>query len=184
VTGAALLTGGTVSPGVAGSSGGIGSLSMHETTLGNGAFALQMTNATASAGIGWDLLQTTILTLPGDGQTFTIDLASVLGDGTAGPATGFDPAVPRSWRIIAATSLSGAFEPTRFTVNSAGFTNSLAGGSFSIANSGADGAGLYLSFAPVPEPSTLALLAIGGGVACWRIRWRKHGAGGSGHSAV
>jgi len=184
VTGAALLGGGTVSPGVAGSSGGIGSLSMAETTLGNGTFALQMTSATAGAGIGWDLLQTTSLTLPGDGQSFAIDLSSVLGDGTAGPAAGFDPATAGSWRIIAATSLSGAFVPTRFTVNSGGFANSLAGGSFSVSDSGTDGTGLYLTFTPVPEPSTLALLAIGAGLAGWRIRRRKRATGPEGRRSA
>ncbi|MFM7520036.1 MAG: beta strand repeat-containing protein [Planctomycetota bacterium] len=184
VTGAALLGGGTVSPGVAGTAGGIGSLSMAETTLGNGTYALQMTSATAGAGIGWDLLQTTSLTLPGDGQSFAIDLSSVLGDGTAGPAAGFDPGIAGSWRIIAATSLSGAFVPTRFTVNNGGFANSLAGGSFSVSDSGADGTGLYLTFTPVPEPSTLALLAIGAGLAGWRIRRRKRATGPEGRRSA
>ena len=97
----------------------------------------------------------------------------MLGGGTAGPAAGFDPTVAGSWRIIAASALSGAFVPGRFAVTTTGFANGLAGGSFSVSDSGASGTGLYLTFTPVPEPSTIALLGIGVGLAGWRLRRRR-----------
>lgn len=175
VNGPVVLATGTVSPGVAGVGSGIGTLSTGDTTLGNGTFSLQMTNASAGAGVGWDLLQTTSLVLPGDGELFTIGLASVLGNGSPGLATGFDSTTAGSWRIMGATDLVGTFDASRFAVNTADFANSLGGGSFSVTNTGTDGTGLYLSFTPVPEPSTIALLGIAIGVGGWRLRrkWRK-----------
>jgi len=173
VNGPVVLATGTVSPGVTGVGGGIGTLSTGDTTLGNGTFSLQMTNASAGAGVGWDLLQTTSLVLPGAGELFTIGLASVLGDGSPGLATGFDSTTAGSWRIIGATDLIGTFDASRFTVNTAGFANSLGGGSFTVTNSGGDGTGLYLAFTPVPEPSTIALLGIGIGLAGWGLRRKR-----------
>jgi fibronectin-binding autotransporter adhesin len=173
VNGPVVLATGTVSPGVAGAGSGIGTLTTGSTTLGNGSFALQMTNASAGAGVGWDLLQTTSLVLPGAGELFTIGLASVLGNGSPGLASGFDSTTAGSWRIIGATDLVGTFDASRFAVNTADFANSLGGGSFSVTNTGADGTGLYLSFTPVPEPSTIALLGIGIGLAGWRLRRQR-----------
>lgn len=173
VNGPVALATGTVAPGVTGAAGGIGTLTMGTTTLGNATLALQMTNASAGAGIGWDLLQTTSLTLPADGDVFTIDLSSVLGNGSAGPAVGFDPAAAASWRFVGATGISGSFLASRFAVNTSGFANSLGGGSFAVSDSGPDGAGLYLTFTPVPEPSTIALIGIGGVLAVWRLRSRR-----------
>ena len=173
VNGPVALATGTVAPGVTGAAGGIGTLTMGVTTLGSATLALQMTNASAGAGVGWDLLQTTSLTLPGDGEVFTIDLSSVLGDGSAGPAVGFDPAAAASWRIIGATGISGSFLANRFSVTTGGFANSLGGGSFAVSDSGSDGTGLYLTFTPVPEPSTIALVGIGGVLAGWRMRNRR-----------
>jgi autotransporter-associated beta strand protein len=173
VNGPVVLATGTVSPGVAGVGGGIGTLSTGDTTLGNGTFLLQMTNASARAGVGWDLLQTTSLVLPGAGELFTIGLASVLGNGSPGLASGFDSTAAGSWRIVGTTDLVGTFDASRFAVNTADFANSLGGGSFSVTNAGADGTGLYLSFTPVPEPSTIALLGIAIGVGGWRLRRKR-----------
>jgi len=52
-----------------------------------------------------------------------------------------------------------------------GFTNSLAGGTFSVTNVGND---LYLEFAAVPEPGTLALALLAAGLLFLRRRKQKH----------
>lgn len=164
---------GVLAPGADGVAGGIGTLGLGATTLGTGGYALQMADAGSTAGGGWDLISAPSLTLPGAGETFTINLSSILADGTSGSAANFNNAVAGSWKIFATPDQPGPFDPTRFAVSTTGFVNDLGGGSFSIANTGGAGNGLYLTFTPVPEPSTVAMGVVGAVLAAWRVGRRR-----------
>lgn len=133
VTGGATLgNGSTISPGTTGA----GTLTTGNLVLSGGAtYAFHFDNATTGAGIGWDLISSGTVTLPS--SAFTVALS--------GAGTGFNNQNAASWKILAASALSGSYNASNFTV-----TDSLnkAGGSFSILDSGTDGTGLYLSFTP------------------------------------
>ena len=135
------------------------------TLAGGGTMQFSVMNATA-AGIG--VAGTDYSTISAPGSTvnitatmlvpFTIRLVSV------DPATGlvglanFDPARAYQWTLLSAATING-FAANEFVFDTTtDFQNSLAGGSFSIAEMGHN---LVLDFAPVPEPSTWALMAAG-----------------------
>jgi len=118
------------------------------------------------------------------GNEFKINLWSLSGTApdANGNALNFNPAENRTWTI--ARALGGITNYTgtgQFLVNvgatngTGGFSNPLAGGTFSVLLSG-DSKDLNLVFnsaAPIPEPGTwaaAALLAAGAAFA----RWRKH----------
>ena len=69
-------------------------------------------------------------------------------------------------RLSASGGISG-FASSEFAIDISGFQNSLGGGSFFVTQ---DGTNLMLDFAPVPEPSTNALMAAGLMVLAWRRR--------------
>ena len=133
------------------------------------------------------------------GGQFAIDLDSLSGS-APGLAANFHRNQTYQWQIaIAAGGITG-FAPAEFTVNTSGFLNDLAGGTFGVSE---DGNSLYLNFEPdppasgpcagggggsgataigvaalnvkaVPEPSTLLLLAAGAiGLLGWAWRRRK-----------
>ena len=145
VNGAATIAG-TIAPNM----NAIGTFTMGATTLaGGGGINFQIYNATGSAGSGWDLLSTTgDLTVPGSGS-FTIRLASASSaGGAAGQAINFNDNAAGSWAMMTtAGSLSG-FDANRFTVDASGFANNLAGGTFTVSDTGSSGTGLYLVFTP------------------------------------
>ena len=60
------------------------------------------------------------------------------------------------WLIAESSGGIIGFNPAEFTVNTTAFSNNLGGGYFSVAEEGNQ---VYLTFTPVPEPSSLALLA-------------------------
>jgi hypothetical protein len=106
---------------------------------------------------------------------FNIQLVSVNpGTGQVGLAN-FNSAQAYSWTLISAASIAG-FGPGVFTVDSTtDFQNPVGGGTFSVSQLGNS---LMLNFAPVPEPSTWALMAAGLCTLCVvlrrrRRRWRR-----------
>ncbi len=106
---------------------------------------------------GWDLWQTGELSIDGP---FAIALTTLGLGNEPGVLDGWNPSTAYQWRI--ATSENGAFASLDYLLlNVGGFQNSLAGGTFelSASNSGSD---LILKFTPVPEPSSLVLLCVGG----------------------
>lgn len=161
-----VASGGTLSPG-----NSPGALTQGATTLdGGGNYNWQIVDATGLAGSGYDTINLTAgstLTLNNtSGNTFKINLWSLssIDPDVNGNATNFNSAGTYSWTLIDSDQTITNFAADKFTVNVSaangtnGFTNALAGGSFSVALSG-DQTDLVLNFTPVPEPSTWLLLA-------------------------
>jgi len=145
VSGAATVAG-TIAPNM----NAIGTFTMGATTLaGGGALNVQFYDAAGSAGSGWDLLSTTgDLTVPGSGS-FTIRLASASSaGGAAGTAINFNDNTANSWAMMTTAGSLLGFDANRFTVDASGFANNLAGGTFTVSDTGSSGTGLYLVFTP------------------------------------
>ena len=145
VSGAATV-GGTIAPNM----NAIGTFTMGATTLaGGGGLNFQIYDAAGSAGSGWDLLSTTgDLSVPGSGS-FTIRLASASSaGGAAGTAINFNDSAANSWAMMTTAGSLLGFDANRFTVDASGFANNLAGGTFTVSDTGSAGTGLYLVFTP------------------------------------
>jgi autotransporter-associated beta strand protein len=145
VSGAATV-GGTIAPNM----NAIGTFTMGATTLaGGGGLNVQLYDAAGSAGSGWDLLSTTgDVTVPGSGS-FTIRLASASSaGGAAGTAINFNDNTANSWAMMTTAGSLLGFDANRFTVDASGFANNLAGGTFTVSDTGSSGTGLYLVFTP------------------------------------
>ncbi|MCS6770928.1 MAG: autotransporter-associated beta strand repeat-containing protein [Kiritimatiellae bacterium] len=129
-----LTIGGLVSPG--NSAGSTGVLTAGSITLqSGGGYTFDISNVSGSPGTHWDVVTGSgVLTVPPSG-TFTIYLN--------GNPAGFNSAGSYAWTIMNGSSISG-FDPSRFAVNTAGFTPSF-GGSFSVAQSGTN---LQLVYSP------------------------------------
>lgn len=159
-------SGGTLSPG-----NSPGLLTQGATTLnGGGNYNWQIVDATGIAGAGFDSINLTTgsaLTLNNSsGDTFKINLWSLssIGPDVNGDATNFSNASDYSWTLISTDQTISSFSADKFTINVAaingtnGFTNALAGGTFSVSLS-LDQTDLVLNYTAVPEPSTWLLLA-------------------------
>jgi autotransporter-associated beta strand protein len=108
---------------------------------------------------------------------FTLKVISLTAAGTPGLLSGFDPTVGYSWMLFNydAMSPTAGFDPAKFNLDASGFANSLVGGPagkgvFYLTDTGNS---IMLNFAPVPEPSTYALMLLGLGflgLTVWRRR--------------
>ncbi|MFM9024803.1 MAG: GH25 family lysozyme, partial [Planctomycetaceae bacterium] len=151
---------------VAGSSPGTLTISGN-ATFGSGAnYDWQIYNATGTAGAtnGWDLVTVggTLSIASTTADRFNINLwsLSAVGPDVNGNALNFSSATSGTWRIASAAGGITGFSADKFTINvsatngTGGFTNSLSGGTFSVAQSGT---ALNLVFTPglTPNPSTL-----------------------------
>ena len=156
-----------------------------------GNYNWQIYNATGTAGAsnGWDLLAVYggawDISGLNSGNPFDINLWSLSGvsPDVNGAAVNWDNTQSYTWEILTYTSLSGTFNTNLFAINTganngtAGFSNDLNGGVFSLA---VDGDSLNLLFtpgggpgpAPVPEPGTWAAAALLAGAAGY-VRWRR-----------
>jgi autotransporter-associated beta strand protein len=151
---------------------GAGTLTFNALTLGSGSsLTFNVLYPTGNLGTGWDLLRVNgPLTLAASTSPFTINLVTLSGDGTAGPLGTFDPTRNYSWTFVTATGVNG-YTSDSFAINSGGFLNNTAGGSFFVAQTAT---GLSINFTPVPEPSTYVLMALGIGlIALFEYRRRR-----------
>ena len=108
-----------------------------------------------------DLINVTgTLTLPAGvtvNSRFTVALVSLDFGGQSAALGDFDPSQSYRFTLATAAGING-FDVNEFAVDSSGFRNDLAGGSFSVVQ---DGNNLVLQFTPVPEPGTWAWLLAG-----------------------
>jgi len=155
--------GGTLSPGAS-----PGTLAVTgNVTLGpNGNYNWQLFNATGTAGstAGWDLLTVGgVLDVTSEAiAPFHINLWSLSGVGpdVSGDAINWNATTSGTWRIATAAGGISHFSADNFLINvlptngTAGFTNDLAGGTFSLAQSGND---LNLVFTAGGSPTVITI---------------------------
>ncbi|HZP59466.1 MAG TPA: PEP-CTERM sorting domain-containing protein [Opitutaceae bacterium] len=159
----------TVAPGFTKVIGGVTSGTIGTLTFstglelaGGGTISLKFKDPNGVAGSGWDLVSVSGGTLnltATSGSPITLTLSSYDSEtSAAGLLGGFNPNSNYQWQIAGAANISG-FDSTAFTFDTSLFHDgSLSPSQFSVSLSGNS---LFLNFAPVPEPSTLALLALG-----------------------
>lgn len=159
-----LNNGGTMSPGV-----GVGTLNTAgETWNGGSILKLELNDANAGEGAGWDLLKLSgqLSVNASSNNPVIVDLHTLALNGSAGLMQDFTNTLSYSWRI-ATTSGGISLNPgetvnTDFTVQSGSFQNDIGNGRFSLTiDSGKD---LVLNFTPgqaVPEPSAVAMTSLG-----------------------
>ncbi len=145
---------------------GVGTLALSgPLSLGSGVnYNWQMMSGTGVAGAtdAWDLLALsgTLSIDSTSADPFKINLATVSGTAAvSGSATNFDPLASYSWTIARAAGGITGFAADKFLITSSatngsgGFVNDLAGGTFSLAQSGNN---LNLVFTAVP-PSVITI---------------------------
>ncbi len=163
-----ISAGGTLSPGSS-----PGTLSAGATTWApGGAYTWEINNATGTAGSQWDLLNITgALTVTATaGNPFTISLTSLLANNSAGHVINFNSSINSSYTIATASGGFIGLTSQNVVLSTAGFTNALGGGTWSV---GAAGHDLNLTFtaSAIPEPSTYAALL---GLASFlAVAWRR-----------
>jgi len=162
--------GGEFSPGNSPGVATVGALNFNA----GGRYLFELRDAAGAAGSGFDLTHSLGALTLAAGTTpntrFTIEVTSLDAANAPGLAGNFDPAQNREFVLVQAGGGIAGFDAAEFAIDLSGFQNDLAGGAFSIAASGND---LLLVFAPVPEPSTCALLLLGAGaLSMGVVRWR------------
>lgn len=170
--------GGTLSPGDS-----PGTLSTASQTWGPGGIYLwQISDVNAGAGVGWDILNITgeLSLSPTTNSPFEIQISSLDLVDFSGLVHDFDQFAAYSWTIATTTGGISGFDLNRLLVNSGGFENDFSGTfGLSLSENGRD---LLLTYTPVPEPSVLALSALGLLVLFASIRKSK--ATGRQHSSL
>jgi autotransporter-associated beta strand protein len=159
--------GATVSPGMS-----PGTLAITDAvTLGSGGnYTWQMLSATGAAGAAesWDLLDvgSTLSIASTSADPFKVNLWTLSGvsPDVSGSAANFDAGQNFTWKIATAAGGISGFAANKFLINTSatngtgGFANGLAGGVFSIAQSGND---LNLVFTSAAPPTITITVASG-----------------------
>jgi autotransporter-associated beta strand protein len=159
-----MVVAGTLSPG-----NSPGTLSTGNLVWATGGdYNWQVLDAAGAAGGGYDTINITgTLDLSGLASSgFNINLWSLssVGPDVSGDASNFNNASAYSWTIATTTAGITGFDAADFSISTvanngtAGFSNGLAGGAFTLAQSGNN---LVLNFAPVPEPGSALLGGLG-----------------------
>jgi autotransporter-associated beta strand protein len=163
ITGGLTLNSGTkISAGQNSGTLRVGTLTTGSQTWNGGSSAdVELKDATGTAGSGWDAvsingslaLNATPL------NQITINLSTLNAGNTAGSAANFDANGNYQWTFLETTGGITGFDASAFNVITTGFGNPLNGTSMFMISLVDGGNGLALTY--VPEPSTLALGALG-----------------------
>ena len=131
-----------------------------ETWNGGGIYEFQITNATSSAGLGWDLLNNTGSLTVGatSGNQFTIKVVSLDASSAANPAANFDNTANYTWLIATNDGGVTGFAASSFLIDTNGFKNDQGPGRFLISQSGKN---VYLQFGHVTANAATASRAWG-----------------------
>jgi hypothetical protein len=137
-------------------------------TLGSGGhYTFELASTSAGAGIGADFLNIAGQLQIDAGTTadtrFTIAIVPL-------STLAFDSTQAFTFTLATASGGIIGFAADRFAIDSSGFGSTLNGGTFTISQSGNN---LLLQFAPIPEPSTWAMMLAGTGLLVM-LRRRRH----------
>lgn len=128
---------------------------------GGAQYAVEINDANGTAGSdpGWDLISITGgLTINAtSSDKFNIDVISLTLANTTGDAANFDSTQNYSFKILTASAGITGFDTNSFNIDTSAFSNSPDAGWY-LSQSGND---ILLNFAPVPEPSTVAIGIMG-----------------------
>ena len=153
-------SGGKISAGLDTAAGTLNTGNM--TVNGGVTYLFNVSAETGTAGIDWDLMNIagvcTIAATPAN--AFTID---IIGTPT------FDNSIAHQWELLRTTGGIVNFDSSAITILTSNFGSDTGGGTFSLSS---DGTSIFMNFAPIPEPSTIAL-GILGGVALIGSRLRR-----------
>jgi autotransporter-associated beta strand protein len=142
----------------------------NHTWAGLGTLVWEINDATGNFGVEMDLITVSALLdiTATTGSKFNIDIVGLDAGNAVGVVPGFNNLFDYAWLIADAGSTVSSFDADKFNLLTSNFTanNPLGGGTFGIVRGDAPGIGgddtqLFLTFTPVPEPSSLALLALG-----------------------
>jgi hypothetical protein len=135
-------------------------------------YVWEINDVDAGEGIGWDFLDIAgSLTINATSENrFIIDVRSLTLGNEAGAVHDFSNMESYSWRIAHASGGITGFDAMAFDIQTDEFTYPDVLGLFEFELSGND---LFLTYAAVPEPSTIALLALGGVGLMMGMRRRK-----------
>jgi len=134
--------------------------------VNGGDYSFQIIDAAGLAGTGYDTVSLTngatlnLAALTAGGYTINLLSLTSIGPDVSGNANFFNNAQNYSWTLFSTGSAIANFDIGDFTINSAGFTNALGGGGFSVGL--ADGnTDLVLNFTAIPEPTAALLGCLG-----------------------
>ncbi|MGC3970068.1 MAG: autotransporter-associated beta strand repeat-containing protein [Pirellulales bacterium] len=161
--------GGTITPGDAAIATISSAAGKTVTFSGGGTFIFEVDNVIGTAGTDWDFLSSigTLQITATSADPFHLRLT---GDGV-----GFNPSAGytgiEAWNFARYDSLVG-FDENAFVIDTVGVFASgpTAAGRFFVSNIGND---LYLNYAAVPEPGSLALISLASFAFWWQRRRRK-----------
>ncbi|MFC2149458.1 autotransporter-associated beta strand repeat-containing protein [Candidatus Auribacterota bacterium] len=165
---------GVVSPGSS-----PGTIYVGDTIWGeDGSYLWEINDSDVSKGNdpGWDWMDITgTLTINATAENpFTVDITSLGLDNNPGVVADFSSSQSYDWILATASSGITGFLVDKFELDATDFLNDLGGGSFSLAQDSND---IVLSFTggggggPVPEPSTILMMAcLGIGLLWYRRR--------------
>jgi len=117
-----VMFGGSISPGS--TSSNISNLSVSDLTLGaDGKFTVQISAATGTAGVNWDLITCSggWTDAASSGNPFTIKL-----DSQGVIPTGWNSGIARDWKIIQSASATG-FDASHFAIDTSAFVGTIQG---------------------------------------------------------
>jgi len=180
-----IQNGSTIIPGVAAS--GVGSPLLPPAgtlTFGGGtslvfgpggAYNFALVDATGAPGTGFSTVNVSgALNITANAEeTFTINVYSfAANNNTIGTnaAANFLSTSSYQWNLVAATGGITGFDSSYFSISTSNLVNSTGAGGFYVTQNGDD---LVLNFSPVPEPSTVALMAAGVAVVGGILRRRR-----------
>ncbi len=137
-----------------------------------GFFELEIQDPAGAPGTGWDAIHVNgILQFTATlGEPFTVHLSSLTDSGASGNIGNFLASRPYALQVLTATGGINGFNPAAVRITTTGFTNTLDGGAFALLASGNE---LMLTFTPVPEPSTWALMLTGASVLAMKFMRRR-----------
>lgn len=166
----------TLSPGKLGAAS-VGTLTFQNLTLaGGGTFEWTLRDANLASGAGWDrihALSPATLTIASNASNpFRLKLFSESGTSNGqGLPTGFSPDQPASWLIFSTNGIAftgGGSLADSFAIDASHF-GGVSSDLFRLTRTNND---LFLTFTPVPEPSTYVLMITGLAAVGYRA-WRR-----------